>query len=156
MHEGLTIIHGNLVGNPRVNRLPSGDDVTNFRVASSSRRQDRASGEWVDTDPFFVDVTCWRTVATNAAASLRKGDAVVVAGQLRTKEFTVGDQKRREPELDARFVGASLARSAVRFLRTQPAVMPGRDDVEPGAVAAPGAGDRADSGDAEDAAVAVA
>lgn len=119
MHEGTTVIHGNLVGNPRVNRTAAGDDVANFRVASSARRPNR-TGEWVDTDTYYVDVTCWRRVATNVAASLRKGDAVVVVGALRTKEFMVGDQKRRETEIEAKHVGASLARSAVRFLRVRP------------------------------------
>jgi single-strand DNA-binding protein len=52
----VTVI-GNVVDSPRLVRLENGR-VTNFRMASTARRYDTRSQEFVDSGTFWVDVEC--------------------------------------------------------------------------------------------------
>ena len=87
MNETSVTLVGNLVHDPRLRTTVSGVDVAGFRVASTARRWDRATGRWSDAGSLFLSVTCWRTLAGNAVASLRKGDPVVVTGRLSTRTY---------------------------------------------------------------------
>ncbi|MGH3915096.1 MAG: single-stranded DNA-binding protein [Pseudonocardiaceae bacterium] len=111
---------GTLVGDTRLRRVgPDGKLVLNFRIASNERRYDKASGSWVDGDSLYLSVSCWRTLAENAA-TLVKGDPVIVSGRLRTREWTTEEGVRRSVvEMEASAVGPDLARctAAVRKLR---------------------------------------
>ena len=109
-------------------------DVASFRVASTSRRYDRESRRWVDSASLFLSVSCWRTLAGNAVASLRKGDPVVVTGRLSTRTWEKDGQVRSSCELEAVAVGPDLARGTAVFRRSPRAVAPGSpgDDAEPG------------------------
>jgi single-strand DNA-binding protein len=111
---------GNLVADPAQRVTSSGAIITTFRIASSNRRQDKQTGEWVDGDPNFISVSCWRTLGTHVLASLRKGDSVVVHGRLVYREYDdKNNVHRREHELDAMAVGPDLNRWAAD-IRRQP------------------------------------
>jgi single-strand DNA-binding protein len=98
--------------------------VLNFRVASNERRFDKTSESWVDGESLYLSVNCWRRLAENAA-SLVKGDPVIVSGKLRTREWTTEQGERRSAvELEANAVGPDLARCAAtvrKQRREQPA-----------------------------------
>ena len=51
---------GNLVDDPELRFTPSGAAVANFRVASTPRTFDKASGEWKDGESMFLTCTVWR------------------------------------------------------------------------------------------------
>ncbi len=104
-------VQGNLTADPVGRTTANGAAVVNFRVASNSRRFDRDSGEFRDGDPLYIGVTCWRGLAGNVLASLRKGDSVVVFGKflMRTYEAKEGGQ-RTTYEIDAISVGPDLSR----------------------------------------------
>ena len=55
----MTIV-GNVVDEPRTRETKNGHTVTNFRVASTSRRFDREQERYVDNSTLYVNVTCWR------------------------------------------------------------------------------------------------
>src|SRR6266542_4414488 len=55
----ITVI-GNLTDDPELRFTPSGAAVAKFRVASTPRFLDRASGEWKDGEPLFLSCTVWR------------------------------------------------------------------------------------------------
>lgn len=110
----LTII-GNVVAPPRMRMTKSGHAVTNFRVASTSRRKDRETGEWVDNATLYVTVTCWRNLAENVAASLQKGQPVVVTGRYYSREYVVDEVVRVSYELEAVAVGHDLSRGSAEF-----------------------------------------
>jgi single-strand DNA-binding protein len=105
---------GTLVSDMRPRRV--GADaalVLNFRVAGNERRFDRASESWVNGESLYLSVNCWRRLAENAA-SLVKGDPVIVTGKLRTREWTTDQGERRSvTELEANAVGPDLARCTV-------------------------------------------
>jgi single-strand DNA-binding protein len=104
----ITVI-GNLTDDPELRFTPSGAAVAKFRVASTPRFMDRASGEWKDGDPLFLSCTVWRQAAENAAESLQRGARVIVSGRLRQRSYeTKEGEKRTVMELEVDEVGPSL------------------------------------------------
>ena len=79
------MMRGNLVADPRQTATASGLKVTKFRIASNGRRFDQTLREYVDTEPCFMNVTCWRQLGDNVFASLHRGDFVDVRGRLRQR-----------------------------------------------------------------------
>ncbi len=118
MHETLVTVVGNLVDDPKLRTIEAGQDVAGFRVASTSRRFDRDSQRWIDSSQLFLAVSCWRTLAGNAVASLRKGDPVVVTGKLTTRTYEKDGQTRSVCELEALAIGPDLARGTAVFRRS--------------------------------------
>lgn len=137
MNDTLVTVVGNVVDSPRRVSLQNGA-VTNFRMASTSRRYDAARQEFVDGGTFWVDVECWNNLSGNVSASISKGDPVIVRGALRTDSWETESGRRSTPRIRAFTVGPDLARGTSVFKRTQSAratVMghePGTaDDVQP-------------------------
>jgi single-strand DNA-binding protein len=104
----ITVI-GNLTDDPELKFTSSGIAVAKFRVASTPRFMDKASGEWKDGDPLFLACTVWRQAAENVAESLQRGARVVVVGRLRQRSYeTQQGEKRTVVELEVDEVGPSL------------------------------------------------
>ena len=131
MNETSVTVVGNLVEDPRLRTTDTGVDVASFRVASTSRRFDKDAGRWIDSASLFLSVTCWRTLAGNAVASLRKGDPVVVTGRLSTRTYEKDGQVRSTCELEAVAVGPDLARGTAVFRRSPRTATPGTS-IDPG------------------------
>lgn len=115
MNDSYLTIAGNVVGSPRLRLTKKGVPVTNFRVASTPRRYDADEQKWVDGDTLFVNVTCWRAMAENTAASLQKGQPVVATGRFYARAYTVDETVRISHELEATAVGHDLARGTSEF-----------------------------------------
>lgn len=111
----ITIV-GNVCTDPNANPTTTGVPRTSFRVASNPRRM--KDGVWVDGDPTYVTVICFRSLAENVAASVAKGDPVLVTGRLRTREWT-GEKQGISVEIDASSVGFDLARGTAAFARAR-------------------------------------
>jgi single-strand DNA-binding protein len=129
MRETPVTVVGTLVSDMRPRRVgPEGTLVLNFRVASNERRFDKASESWVDGESLYLSVNCWRRLAENAA-SLVKGDPVIVSGKLRTREWTTEQGERRSAvELEANAVGPDLARCAATVRKQRREQPPGTGD----------------------------
>lgn len=115
MRDTYMTVVGNLVDEPRMRLTKNGHAVTNFRVASTPRRWDRESERYVDDSTLFVNVSCWRGLGENAAASLHKGQPVVVTGRFYSRQYTVNEALRVAYELDASSVGHDLSRGTSEF-----------------------------------------
>lgn len=113
MKQTPVTVVGTLVSDMRPRRVgPDETLVLNFRVACTERRLDKTSESWVDGESLYLAVNCWRRLAENAA-SLVKGDPVIVSGKLRTREWTTEQGERRSVvELEASAIGPDLARCA--------------------------------------------
>ncbi len=80
------LLIGNLGADPETRSLPSGDAVTNIRIATTTRYKDRSSGE-------LKELTEWHRIAffgrlaEVAGEYLRKGSLVYVEGQIRTRKW---------------------------------------------------------------------
>ncbi|NUR30687.1 MAG: single-stranded DNA-binding protein, partial [Catenulispora sp.] len=88
MNETYVTLIGNALTAPDWRRTTgSGQLVASFKVAASTRRLDRASGQWNDGHGLRIRVTCWRGLAGGVAASIMVGDPVIVHGQLFTRDW---------------------------------------------------------------------
>ncbi len=100
---------GNLTNDPELRFTPSGQAVASFTVASSTRVQDKQSGEWRDGDTTFLRCNIWRQYAENVAESLQRGMRVVVSGRLKQRSYeTKEGEKRTVYEVEVDDVGPAL------------------------------------------------
>lgn len=121
VYEAITTIIGTVVSDPVKRELPGGDRVLTFRLASTARRLDRGSGEWVDNGTLFLTVSCWRRLVAGVDASIHRGDPVIVQGQLRSNEYRTRDgAERRDLEMRAHTVGPDLTRCTAQVVRWRP------------------------------------
>ena len=113
----ITII-GNLVDDPELRFTPAGQPVARFRVASTPRYRDNASGEWKDGDSLFLTCNVWRQAAENVAESLQRGTRVIVSGRLRQRSYeTKEGEKRTVYEVEVDDVGPSLRNASAKVTR---------------------------------------
>src|SRR5260363_192236 len=80
------LLIGNLGADPEMRSLPSGDAVTNIRIATSTRYKDKSSGEMKELTEWHRIVFFGR-LAEIAGEYLRKGSPVYVEGQIRTRKW---------------------------------------------------------------------
>lgn len=116
MNDTFITVVGNVVDSPRKVRLKNGS-VTNFRLASTGRRFDGATQQWVDSTTFYVDVECWNDLSSHVSGSVSKGDPVVVLGAISTQEWETDAGRRSKPQIKATAVGHNLARGIATFTR---------------------------------------
>ena len=90
--------------------------VAAFRLACTPRIRGKG-GQFSDGNTTWIDVTCFRSLATHVAASVRKGDPVIVVGRLRTSVWEKDGQTRERIGLEAETVGHDLTRGTAIFRR---------------------------------------
>lgn len=117
MNETHVTVVGNVVSAITPRTVADGALVVNFRVASNARRLDRATGEWMDGDQLFAQVSCWRRLAENVLDCLVTGDPVVVTGRLYTRSYEVEGDRRSQVAIEATAVGVELSRHRVVSVR---------------------------------------
>jgi single-strand DNA-binding protein len=111
-------IAGNLVDDPELRFTPAGQPVARFRVASTPRFRDNASGEWKDGDSLFLTCNVWRQAAENVAESLQRGMRVIVQGRLRQRSYeTKEGEKRTVYEVEVDDVGPSLRNASAKVAK---------------------------------------
>ncbi|WP_440709674.1 single-stranded DNA-binding protein [Herbiconiux sp. YIM B11900] len=94
---------------PRHITTNSGLEITSFRLASSQRRFDRDQKRWVDADTNWYTVNTFRQLALNTAASIERGQHVVVTGRLRIRSWETGEKSGTTIDLEADAVGHDLS-----------------------------------------------
>ena len=100
-----------------------------FRVGSTRRWFDKGIGAWRDAQTEWFHVKVFRAMAVNAARSLRKGDPVIVQGQLSTEEWAGPEGPRTTLVLEASALGHNLVFGSSHFARTvSAAAAAGADD----------------------------
>ena len=95
------IIVGNLGADPETRYLPSGEAVTNIRVATTDRWKDKTSGEMKEATEWHR-IAFFGRIATVAGEYLKKGSQVYGEGSLRTRKWQDKDgQDRYSTEIRA-------------------------------------------------------
>src|SRR3954469_3853558 len=80
------ILVGNLGADPETKYLPSGDAVTNIRIATTDRWKDKASGEMKEATEGHR-IAFFGRLAEIAGQYLKKGSQVYVEGRIRTRKW---------------------------------------------------------------------
>ena len=125
------ILVGNLGADPDTRYMPSGDAVTNIRLATSRSWKDRNTGEQQERTEWHR-VALFRGMAETAAQYLRKGSRVYIEGELRTRKWQDRDGNDRyttEVVVDG-FRGEMVMLDG-RSDSSAPAPMPARAVAEP-------------------------
>lgn len=128
----LTIV-GRLTADPELRYTQSGLPVANFTVASNARIFDRTTSEWKDGEPLFLRGSLWRDYAEHVAASLHKGDHVIVTGTLEQRAYETkptdgsAPERRTAYELRVEHIGPVLqyARCQVQRIIKDPVAVGG-------------------------------
>ena len=92
------IIVGNLGADPETRFLPSGEAVTNIRIATTDRWKDKASGEMKEQTEWHR-VSFFGRLAEVSGEYLKKGSQVYVEGSLRTRKWQQDGQDRYATEI---------------------------------------------------------
>jgi len=113
----ITVV-GNLVADPELRFISTGQPVASFRIASTPRTRDAASGEWKDGDSLFLTCNVWRQAAENVAESLQRGMRVIVNGRLKQRNYETREgEKRTVYEIEVDDVGPSLRNASAKVNR---------------------------------------
>jgi single-strand DNA-binding protein len=117
MSESFTV-SGLVATTPRHLVTQEGLPITSFRLASSKRRFDKTKKIWVDGETNWFTITSFRQLAINSAASISKGDRIVVAGRLKVRDWDNGERSGTSVEVDAESLGHDLVWGTAEFSRT--------------------------------------
>ncbi|MFH8347019.1 single-stranded DNA-binding protein [Streptomyces sp. NPDC018045] len=122
MYETMVTLVGNAATAVEHRQTTTGASAVRFRLATSARRWDKERGCWVDGDTSFYTVRAWRALADHVAASVSRGEPLVVHGRMRVWDRELpeekGGQRRVSVEVDAVAVGHDLSRGTSAFRRT--------------------------------------
>jgi len=142
---------GTIATDPRTVTTEAGLDIASFRLASTIRRYDRSTDTWSDGETNWYTVTAFRAIAGNVAASVKKGDRVLVTGRLRVRPWQNGDRSGTTVEIDADAMGHDLRWGRSTFTRSSAAVVAPSSTDEPEPVEQPEQADDTDGQGAEEA-----
>ena len=117
MSTQITIV-GNLTADPELRHTPAGAATVSFTIAVNERRLNRETNQYEDAGATFWKCNAWRAMAEHAAASLHKGDHLLVVGTVKDHTFEAKDGERRTiKEIEVEELGLSLRFHAVRAPR---------------------------------------
>lgn len=111
------IIAGNIGNDPSRGVTRTGKPVINFRVASTTGYFDQRTGAWVEGGTSWYAVSAFGNIADHAKASLRCGDAVIVVGRLKVREWEANGKKGVDVEIAADAIGHDLNKGTSAFAR---------------------------------------
>jgi single-strand DNA-binding protein len=103
---------------PRHLVTQDGLPITSFRLAASTKRFDKQTNRWTDSETNWFTVTSFRQLAINTATSVSKGDRVIVMGRLRVRDWDNGERAGTSVEIEAETLGHDLVWGSSTFVRT--------------------------------------
>jgi single-strand DNA-binding protein len=112
----ITVI-GTLGREPELRYTNGGRAVCSFSVAENRTWTDHAGERQEATT--WLDVSCWASLAENAAASLVKGSRVIVTGRVEQREWEKDGQKRTAWQIVADAIGPDLRFAQVQVEKVQ-------------------------------------
>jgi single-strand DNA-binding protein len=92
--EGILDVVGNLTDDPELRYTKNGTAVCGFAVANTPRAKNAATGTWENEPTVYYNCTVWGPPAENVAATLRKGQRVIVKGAIHDDSYTNKEGKK--------------------------------------------------------------
>lgn len=87
------IVAGNLTKDPVFRETSNNTPVVNFHIAANRRYKD--SGNQWQEDVCYVGIVAWNKLADSCKDRLKKGNAVLVDGELQSRTFKTEDGRNR-------------------------------------------------------------
>ncbi len=87
------VIAGNLTKDPIIRETSNNTPVVNFHVAVNRRFKD-SNNQWQE-DVCYVGVVAWNRLAESCKNRLKKGNAVLIDGELQSRTFKADENKSR-------------------------------------------------------------
>lgn len=84
------ILIGNMVADPELKQTPSGISVCRFRLAV--QRKTKADGQQTAD---FIDVVAWRQTAEFVSKYFKKGNPILVCGQIQSRNWEDSNGAKR-------------------------------------------------------------
>jgi single-strand DNA-binding protein len=105
-------ITGRLGADPEIKFAANGRAIANMRVVTDKRTKNE-QGEWISTDTTWWRVSAFGQTAENVGDNLTKGDAVIIVGNIKGREWddTKTGEKRTALEVIANHIGADLSKA---------------------------------------------
>lgn len=82
-HLNRIMIVGNLTRDPELRYTSAGVPVANFKIASNKKYKDDLGNS--KEDVCFIGIVAWQKLAESCSRFLKKGSAVLVEGELRSR-----------------------------------------------------------------------
>ena len=113
------ILIGNICADPELKATQSGTSVCSFNIAVN--RRFKAEGQ---QDVDFISIVAWRQQAEFVCKYFKKGQAILICGQIQTRSYTdKQNNKRTAVEVvadEVSFVGSKESGEAKNNAPTQP------------------------------------
>ncbi len=116
MNDTVTIL-GRVGNDPVQSETTAGVPVSNFRVASPQRRFDAKTQTWKDIGTNWYSVAAFRQLAEHVKASLHSGDAVIVTGRLKVRDWEANGRRGTSMDIEAEAIGHDLRWGSSAFAR---------------------------------------
>ncbi len=126
MADNFTVV-GLVATTPRNIITADGLPVTSFRLASSARRFDKQTSQWIDAETNWFSVVAFRQLAENTNNSISKGDRVLVSGRLKVRDWDNGERTGTTVEIEADAIGHDLLFGTSSFERVARSAEPAED-----------------------------
>lgn len=115
----VTIV-GNITGDPELRFLTNGAGVATINVAENHRKYDKNTNSYVDDGTTYYKVTAWAEFGEHVTESFKRGDRVVVVGDLRNVAFERKDgTKGTSLEIKAEEIAPSVKYATVVITKSE-------------------------------------
>ncbi len=113
---------GNLTRDPEIKYTNEGVAITEMGIAVNKRWTDRNGKESESVD--FFNITAWNNLAENCAATLKKGDRVLISGHMNLRSWENKEGKKYNiTSIIADIVAASLEFNQLSFIERDAAAI---------------------------------
>lgn len=116
---------------PRSGAFDDGRSWANVRIAVNHDYFNGATGEVVNRGVSWFDVSAYGALARNLAFSVRKGDSIIVVGELRMRDWEKDGRTGTSGTIIADVVGPNLLFGVSKYMRSS-ALIPDTPDPEAG------------------------
>lgn len=106
---------GNLTRDPEIKYTNEGTAIAEMGLASNKKWTDKSGKDMEIVD--YFNITAWNKLAENCAATLKKGDRIMVSGHLNLRSWENKEGKKYNiTSITADIVAASLEFNNVKIL----------------------------------------
>lgn len=118
--DNLITVRGHAGTTPEIRVTRTDREFTQFRLGSSRRYLDVASGEWKDAESEWFTIKVWRPAqARNVCDSVRSGTPLLVQGHFSSEHWEADGTPRVTNVITAKVVAVDLANGRASYTKVR-------------------------------------